>query len=53
MRSWAQSEICVIDGMTDGLGELDPDHRELYYTVGIISGAGNAIRNNHLYEERR
>ena len=35
-----------------GLGELDPDHRELYYTVGIISGAGHAIRNDHMYEER-
>ena len=35
-----------------GMGEINPDYRKLWYTTGIITAGGHAIRNNYMYEER-
>lgn len=34
-----------------GLGEIFEDDWEFFYGIGIISGAGAAAYNNHLYEK--
>lgn len=37
-------------GVLYGLGEIWPEHREGFYSLGIVSGGGAAIWNNNLYE---
>lgn len=39
-------------GLLWGLGEIDSEHREFFYTVGIISGTVAASWNVYQYDQR-
>ena len=42
-----------VTGLIWGLGEIWPDKREGFYTVGIITAGGAAVWNQHNYDTNR
>lgn len=36
-----------------GMGEIWPEHRDAFYTTGIVTGGVNAGRNAYLYEKHK